>query len=247
MKYELYHGNCLEVLPALGFFECLVADPPDAIGLSYNQFHDDMSEHEYRDFLWSCLNAFVQHAGVSWISFNAKWTFMMGSLVERLTAVHKTVEAKPFVQTFTFGQNRTTDCGNGHRPLLRLRHANAPLYPEQIKVASWRELNGDKRAAKGGRVPLDHWHEFPRVTGNSRQRRPYHPTQLHEGLVERCITMSTREGGRVLDVFSGTGTAMRVCRRINRHCTSVEIDSFYCDKIAEEHGIEVFHERVAKT
>ena len=59
--------------------------------------------------------------------------------------------------------------------------------------------------------------------------------------------MSTTEGGRVLDVFSGTGTAMRVCRRIKRNCTSVEIDSFYCDKIAQEHGIEVFHEHVAKT
>ena len=51
--------------------------------------------------------------------------------------------------------------------------------------------------------------------------------------------MSTKQGGTVLDVFSGTGTAIRVCRRIQRDCTSIELDPFYCQKIAEEHGLEV--------
>jgi site-specific DNA-methyltransferase (adenine-specific) len=236
MSDELYCGDFLRVLPSLGFFDCLVADPPDAIGLRYNSFNDNMSEAEYREFLWRCLTLFVEHAGISWISYNAKWTFMMGSLVERLLEKHD-IEAKPFVTTFTFGQNNKHDCGNGHRPLLRLRHHDAPLYPDQIKVPSWRQLNGDKRAAKGGRVPLDHWNEFPRVTGNSKQRRRYHPTQLHEGLVKRCIQMSTEKGGNVLDVFSGTGTALRVCRRIDRGCTSVELDPVYSAKIAEEDGL----------
>lgn len=237
-NHTLIHGDCLEVLPKLGFFDCLVADPPDALGLKYNSYQDNMSEDEYREFLWKCLNLFVEHAGISWISYNAKWTFMMGSLVERLLTKRPDIEAKPFVSTFTFGQNRKIDCGNGHRPLLRLRHKNAPLYPEQIKVPSWRQLNGDKRAARGGRVPLDHWNEFPRVTGNCRERRPYHPTQLREGLVECCIKMSTKDGGSVLDVFSGTGTAIRVCARINRHTTSIECDPFYCEKIAEEHNLK---------
>jgi DNA modification methylase len=235
MKHRLICGDCLEVLPTLGFFDCLVADPPDAIGLKYNSFNDNMTESDYRNFLWKCLNLFLQHAGISWISFNAKWIFAVGTLVDAL----QDVDARLFISSFTFGQNRKTDCGNGYRPLLRLRHKNAPLYPDHIKVPSWRQLNGDKRAAKGGRVPLDHWHEFPRVTGNSKQRRAYHPTQLHEGLVERCIKLSTPIGGTVLDVFSGTGTVIRVCKRIKRTTTSIELDPFYCRKIAEEHGLEV--------
>jgi len=239
-QYRLICGDCFDVIPKLGMFDCLIADPPDAIGLEYRDFQDNMNVIEYRDFLWDCLNLFVNHASISWISYNAKWTFMMGSLVERLLMNHPNVEAKPFVCTFTFGQNRKTDCGNGHRPLLRLRHKNAPLYPTQIKVASWRQLNGDKRAAKGGRVPLDHWNEFPRVTGNSKQRRNYHPTQLHEGMVERCINLSTTEGNSVLDVFSGTGTVIRACKNgLNRLVTSIEIDLFYCEKIAGEHDLEV--------
>ena len=55
-KHELIHGDCLEVLPTLGFFDCLIGDPPDAIGLKYNSFDDNMTESEYRGFLWKCLN-----------------------------------------------------------------------------------------------------------------------------------------------------------------------------------------------
>ena len=238
--YRLICGDCFELIPGLGIFDCLIADPPDAIGLKYQNFQDTMSITEYRDFLWKCLNLFMNHAKISWISYNVKWTFMMGSLVERLLAENSNIEAKPFVCTFTFGQNRKNDCGNGHRPLLRLRHKNASLYPNQIKVPSWRQLHGDKRAAKDGKVPLDRWDEFPRVPGNSKQRRSYHPTQLHEGLVKRCINFSTVDGDSVLDVFSGTGTVIRVCKNdLDRHVTSIEIDPFYCEKIAEEHNLEI--------
>ena len=233
---KLIHGDCLKVLDGLTA-DCIFADPPDNIGLGYGEYKDAMPDGDYVDWLESCLTAFMQTAPIVWVSFNARWTIALGDVVHRLLANYRAWECKPFVQHFTFGQNCKTDCGNGHRPLWRLKHKNAPLYPDQIKVPSWRELNGDKRAAPGGRVPLDSWTEFPRVTGNSRQRRAYHPTQLHEGLVERCIKLSTKEGDHVLDPFAGTGTTLRVCKRINRRCTLIEIDSSYCREITREHGL----------
>ena len=146
------------------------------------------------------------------------------------------LEAKSCVQTFTFGQHSHHDLGNNHRPLLRLRWHEAPLFPDAIRVPSWRQENGDKRADPRGRVPGDVF-DFTRVTGNSKQRRAWHPTQLNEGLVERCIKLTTPEGGTVLDPFGGTGTTLRVCKRIQRPCTLIELDSDYCAKIAEEHGM----------
>jgi hypothetical protein len=122
--------------------------------------------------------------------------------------------------------------------LLRLRRADAPLFPDVIRVLSWRQKNGDKRADPRGRVPGDVF-DFPRVTGNSRQRRSWHPTQLHEGLVDRCLRLTTPPGGRVLDPFAGTGTTLRVCRRAGFACTLVEIDPEYCAWIAEEHGLAI--------
>ncbi len=232
---SLIEGDIFDTLPGMPKAQCLIADPPDAIGLRYKSGKDQMCEAKYRLFLYNCICLFTTHANIVWISYNAKWTFLMGDLVQSFLTYSPAWEVKPFVQTFTFGQNNTHDCGNGHRPIVRFRHKDASLYAENIKVPSWRELHGDKRAAPGGRVPLDVWFEFPRVTGNSRQRRPYHPTQLHEGLVARMMLLSTKEGDMVYDAFSGTGTVLRVGKRAKRNVVAFESDSFYCNKLREEH------------
>ncbi len=234
----IYQGDCRKIIPTLPVFDCLIADPPDNIGLSYNWYWDKMEPYEYKQFLWDCLNLFVKHANISWISFNSKWIFMVGSLVERLKTRYPDIDARIFCCSFTFGPHRHTDCGYGYRPLLRLKRKTVPLYPDRIRVKSARQKTGDKRADPRGCVPLDHW-EFPRVTGNSKQRRSWHPTQLNEGLVERCIKLSTSEDGTVLDVFSGSGTTIRVCNQLNQACTSIEISPFYCKKLAIEHNLTV--------
>jgi site-specific DNA-methyltransferase (adenine-specific) len=85
-------------------------------------------------------------------------------------------------------------------------------------------------------VPLDVW-DFPRVVGNAKERRAWHPTQHPEALVERAIKLSTREGDTVLDLFSGTGTAIRVCKRIHRQTISVEKNLEFCRAILSEHDL----------
>jgi DNA modification methylase len=109
--------------------------------------------------------------------------------------------------------------------------------PDAIRVPSWRQKNGDKRADPRGRVPGDVFN-FTRVVGNSKQRRPWHPTQLNEGLVERCIKLTTPPGESVLDPFGGTGTTLRVCKRTGNPCTLIELDAGYCAKIAKEHDMK---------
>ncbi len=121
-------------------------------------------------------------------------------------------------------------------------------------MPSWRELHGDKRAKKGGRVPSDVFQfpreipdmlvpddvfDFARVVGNSKQRRVWHPTQLNEDLVERCVKSCTMEGDLVADPFAGTGTTLRVCKRIKRSCITMDVDRGYCEKIAEENSLEI--------
>lgn len=314
-QHNLYQGDCLEVLPWLGSAQCVFADPPDNIGLGYDEFTDRQSDSQYIGFLDSLIWASTTKAPIVWISFNAKWTFAMGKLFDRYLGAFPEWEGKPCVQAFTFGQHNKNDLGNNHRPLWRLKHKDAPLYPENIKVPSWRQRNGDKRAAPGGRVPGDvfdmqypldqvegaddlydagyptrmvsalmhadtelgyiagnveigneveplvldriekikgvkreidraikSWSigdvfDFPRVTGNSKQRCDWHPTQLHEELVERVIKLSTKEGDHVIDPFGGTGTTLRVSKRLNRRCTLIELDNGYCSKIAEGNGM----------
>lgn len=233
----LVHGDCLEVLRDLPAVACIFADPPDNIGLKYDAYSDRLSESEYRDWLRRCLAAFTEKAPIIWLSFSPGMTFAVGSMFLEIIGDGELWEGKTGVQTFTFGQHNHHDLGNCHRPLWRLRRNDAGLYPDAVRVPSWRQENGDKRADPRGRVPGDVF-DFPRVTGNSRQRRSWHPTQLHEGLVERCIKLSTIEGQTVLDPFGGTGTTLRVCQRLNRPCVSIEYDRGYCEKIAAELGLD---------
>lgn len=262
LKHRLLNGDCVELLRKEKPVDCIFADPPDNIGLGYSHYKDKLSDADYIHWLECVLELFVLRANVVWFSFNAKWSFSVGRIFENLIYQYASGQGetgrkllgKPCVQVFTFGQLNKHDLGNNHRPLWRLMWDDAPLYPDQIKVPSWRQRNGDKRAAPGGRVPGDVFDmqygqddgrehtvfpgdvlDFPRVTGNSAQRCDWHPTQLHEELVERCIKLSTAEGGTVLDPFGGTATTLRVCKRINRHCTLIELDSGYCKQIRKAH------------
>jgi hypothetical protein len=210
-------------------------DPPDAIGLKYGEYDDKRSTEEYLIWLEYVLRLSTTVADITWFSYNAKWTFDMGSFVTKLVA-DKQLLAKACVQTFTFGQHNQHDLGNNHRPLVRLMHPGVELYPDAIRVPSWRQEHGDKRADARGRVPGDVF-DVPRVTGNSKQRRAWHPTQLGETLVERCIKLSCGTQDAVIDACSGTGTVMRVCKRLNVGCMSIEIDRNYCEHIAEENGL----------
>ena len=213
----------------------VMADPPDNLGLKYNSYKDRMSNSDYINWMGDWLIAAMNIAPIVWVSFNSRWTIPMGAVIQDILggAGGEAWEVKACIQEFTFGQYRDTDLADNHRPLWRLRRKGTPIYPDHIRVPSWRTLNGDKRAAKRGRVPGNVF-SFPRIVGNSKQRKSWHPTQLHEGLVERCILLSTLPGQRVLDPFGGTGTTGRVCQRINREATLLEIDPTYCKKMRSD-------------
>jgi len=241
MRSQLINADSLHYLRHnTRTWHTIFADPPDNIGLKYEGYKDDMPDDEYVRFLKRSLYLFVRRAETVWISFNAKWTFAMGRIVADMLESFLALEAKPCVQTFTFGQHNKHDLGNNHRPLWRIGVKGTVLWPDAILVQSCRQKCGDKRANPSGRVPGDVF-DFPRVVGNSRQRRRWHPTQLHEGLIERCLLLTTPKGGRVLDPFAGTGTTLRVCKRLGFDCTLIEQDAIYCGKIAKEHKLQPLH------
>jgi hypothetical protein len=215
----------------------IFADPPDNIGLGYDACNDKLSRRDYHRLLQDILDFSREKCEILWISFNAVHLPLMGRLVDDFVDFWDGWEFKPGVQVFTFGQHNKHDLGNNHRPLWRLMHKDAELYPDAIRVPSWRQLHGDKRANPKGRVPGDVF-DFPRVVGNSKQRRRWHPTQLHEGLYERCVKLSCSPDDSICDIFAGTGTLGRVCKETGNPCTLIEMDSNYCEKIALEHDLQ---------
>ena len=215
-------------------FDCIFADPPDNIGLDYDVYDDKKSDGEYWWWLHRLLEDCDRMATTAWISYNVKHMCCMMCAGDYLC---EDTEVRHMIQTFTFGQHRTTDFGNNFRPLVRLSKPNSLFYPDHIRVESERQRLGDKRANPEGRVPGDVF-DFPRVVGNSSQRRSWHPTQLNEGLVERCLASCCKTGDKVFDPFMGTGTTLRVCKRIGLDCVTTDVDRTYCVLVAEENGLE---------
>jgi adenine-specific DNA-methyltransferase len=228
------------------WFDCVFGDPPDNIDLGYDEFIDVMPEYEYANRCHQWLHLALNITNKVWWSFNSRHTPMMGAVVWDLIRQGGR-DAEVFcqcnVQTFTFGNHQRRRPTDNHRPLWYIT-VGEPTFNE-VKVPSWREQNGDKRAKAGGKMCGNVMDErstvfdFPRVTGNSKQRRSYHPTQLQERLVERALLLSTNPGDHVLDIFGGTGTTLRVCKTLGRNCTHVELSKGYCEHVAAEHGIEV--------
>jgi site-specific DNA-methyltransferase (adenine-specific) len=166
---------------------------------------------------------------------------MIGHVTYEWQKLRPDWEFKPCVQAFTFGQHNHKDFGNNHRLLYRYQKIGASRYMDAVRVPSWRQLNGDKRADPRGRVPGDVF-DFPRVTGNSKQRRKFCPTQLNEGLYERCIRSCCAKGDTVVDLFAGTGTLGRVAPRCGVDALMVELSRETVDNIlADQPETEEVH------
>lgn len=231
-RNEIICGDCLEVLPTLPKAKMIFADPPDNLGLKYNGFRDKKTQFEYSEFLRIAWLLAFRNADIIWFSIYHK------HLKEMLRWTPD--DARVFIWRFTFGQHNKIDCGNGYRPIIRwISHSCCPkrfakTYPDAIRESSKRQtVYNDKRANPKGRVPDDVW-EFSRVCGTFNERRKWHPNQHPEALIERIVKFSCKKGDLVIDMFAGTGTVNRVCKRLGIDCIGIEISKFYCRKINAE-------------
>jgi DNA modification methylase len=58
-----------------------------------------------------------------------------------------------------------------------------------------------------------------------------HPTMKPVELVENAIGHASNVGGKVLDLFGGSGTTLIACEKTGRDCRMMELDAKYCDVI----------------
>lgn len=218
---KLIHGQ-FECTPMddLGDIDLIISDPPDNIGLKYDGFKDKLPENEYEDNIYFWLSRMKSLTkGPIFFTFNERWTRQVENAINLLKI--------PLIQRlqwyFTFGQDQTSKgkyalCS---RPIYWLN--SAYVQPKEIKVPSARQAKyGDKRAAKGGKMPANVW-EFSRICGTFKERRKHCPTQLPEALVERIVKGHCIPNGRVLDPFLGSGTTAIVCNRLGLDCVGIEI------------------------
>lgn len=224
---KLYQGDCLDWLNKnRHLYDCGFADPPDNLGLKYDGLTDNMPEHAYYRWMGMLIERMLPAFKVSWLSIYHK------HLRKVLEIIPDKYVVRIYVWRFRFGQYTEHDSPNGYRPILRINHSDwKPILTE--RVMSVREEMGDLRATGVGKIPDDVW-DFPRIQGNNKERRNWHPTQHPEAIYQRIEQMSVR--GTFVDLFAGTGTAFRAC---SCDVIGIEQSETYCEEIANEHNLEI--------
>jgi DNA modification methylase len=241
---KIINGDCLEYLRRCDKYDMIWMDPPDNLGLKYDNYDDKLSAETYYGWLEVLMWNALCKCNVFWLSYY--WSHdieIKGRLRSMMKGRFQAHSGKTFIWRYTFGQHRATDFGSGFRYLLRV---NSPVWKpvELPRVESERQRIGDTRACAEGRVPDDVWdmpiiQDVPRVVGNAKERRAWHPTQHPEALMERVIISSVSRGGTILDCFLGTGTTMRVASRMERDCDGCEISDNYANRAGLDMGVPV--------
>lgn len=226
---DLRVGDCREVVPTLGQFEFVFADPPFNIGHGYNGYDDRRSDFdeftaEWIEVCWNaCAGVMALHGP--------------DDLAEQYLMAARRLKMRRIAWLnwhYRFGQ-----CGRGNwidarcHCLLFAKRDDYTWNPESVLVESDRVKYGDKRVndtERGGqRLPGTVWGVpsdgpyWGRVQGNSSERRAGHPNQLPEVYLQRLLKAYTNRGDRVLDPFAGSGTTAVVASALGRECVTIDV------------------------
>lgn len=229
-RVHLIHGHWEKVHRDLPRQPDLVfADPPDNLGLAYDNYDDKLPDAEYDKLLSKWVRCCCRITpGPVFICFNERHI----PVVEATIKQHDLRIIQRCWWYYRFGQANCKRYAPCVRPIYWLNADT--IYPDAIKVPSDRQtIYGDKRAKGGGKMPANVW-EFSRVCGTFKEKRKWHQCQIPEALVSRVILGHSKPGDLVLDPFVGSGTTAYVSAAHGRHCIGVDQSASYLQSIREE-------------
>lgn len=227
---EVLLGDCREIVPTLGRFDFIFADPPFNIGHGYKGYHDRRDDFD---------------------TFTAEWIKVCWEACDGVMALHGPDDLAELylIAARELGMRRIAwvnwhyrfgQCGRSNwidarcHCLIYAKSADWTWNPDAVLVESDRAtVYADSRihdTENGGkRLPGTVWgipsdgQYWGRVQGNSKERRQDHPNQLPEVYLERLLRAYTNEGDRVLDPFAGSGTTATVAHALGRPCVTIDV------------------------
>jgi DNA modification methylase len=98
---------------------------------------------------------------------------------------------------------------------------------QYLKDKRYKDLDARKTHLEKGKYATNIL-RVPSLKGSSKEKVG-HPSQKPLKLIEMLVLASTREGDKVLDPFSGSGTTAFVCQNLNREFIGIEIEQKYIE------------------
>jgi len=231
LRLDAICGDSLEVLKKIESesIDLIVTDPPYNLSKDYGKTKDNLEFDEYlewsRKWLTECKRV-LKNDGTIYVFMGVRYISYLYSILERELGF----EFNSWITWYyTQGIGKTKGFSPRHDDILMFtKTKNFNFYLDDIRVPQkfYRSVN-NMRGANPGNV----W-EFSHVHYCQKNRQP-HPTQKPEGLYERMILASSKEGDTVLDPFLGSGTALRVCQHTGRNGIGIDINSDFIEATKE--------------
>jgi site-specific DNA-methyltransferase (adenine-specific) len=226
----LYHGDCREILPALGVTaDCIVADPPyGETSLKWDRWPDgwlDAAAGATRS-LWcfGSFRMFMEHRDdfAAWrLSQDVIWRKQQGTgfTADRFRRVHESVT-------------------HWYRGDWHGMHHETPRIIHTGPDSRHGHHGGDDHVAHMGAIANKAWTDdgtrlMPSVIDvPNMHKRAIHPTEKPPGILTPLIAYSCPLGGLVIDPFAGSGSTLDAARQTGRRAIGIEADERYCELAA---------------
>ena len=235
-KVELYHGNCLEIMPTLPQVDAIITDLP------YGTTACSWDEIIPFEPMWKEIKRILKPRGVfvttasqpftsklvmsnlDW--FKYEWIWEKTRPTGFFTA--KVIPMKIHENIIVFSKN-----GHTYNPQKTKADKNKIDKRKTFNPTHSHYINITKNRAKdsGMRFPIT-IQKF-----NSISEKGQHPTQKPVGLLEYLIQTYTNEGDTVLDICAGSGTTGVAAINTGRNAILIEKESKY---------IEIIERRIAE-
>ena len=229
-NYQLYNGDCLEVMDYLIEqnikVDMILCDPP------YGTTQCKWDSIIPFDEMWERLNKLIKPNGAI-VLFGTQpfFSYLICSNIKDFR--YELIWEKEGATNFMFLKKQFGKVTEN----IAIFYKKQPTYnPQMVKMG--RPVlsvggNGSKtyknQEFKSNKKPRDEKYPTNILRFNRDRKKSFHPTQKPVDLLEYLIKTYTNEGGLVLDFTMGSGSTGVACVNLNRKFIGIELDNNYFD------------------
>ena len=226
---QLFLGDCREVMPTLGQFDCCVTDPPyGETSLTWDRWPESWptiaSAHTRSMWCFGSMRMFLDRRDEFqfWrLSQDVVWEKddSNGFATDRFRRVHE--------HALHWYHGRWDDL---------YRETPREAYHGPDRGVTRRRASAVKtKGARGAAEYVDDGTRMIRSVISCRRiwfHDGQHPTEKPVGILDPLIRYACPPGGTVLDCFAGSGSTAEAARLSGRKAVLIEADERYCELIA---------------
>lgn len=237
---SLWLGDCREIMPTLGQFDCVVTDPPyGETSLAWDRWPESWptiaSAHTRSMWCFGSMRMFLDRRDEFqfWrLSQDVVWEKHNGSGFhsDRFKRVHETA-AHWYRGEWAEVYHET--------PREAYHGSNVKTVPRRGPTPHTGAIGKGE-----GYVGLDRLMRSI-VHVSSMHGHAQHPTEKPVGILDPLIRYACPPGGTVLDCFAGSGSTAEAARLTGRKAVLIEADERYCELIARRMSQGILPEATA--